>query len=126
MNTSKCVYVHFSLLYEVRLTAHLELAKICAQSHQLQVALDHLHKVATILLFHAPCLFQAQVLDTGEKYVEQIKHFTQRLTLRAQIYVEPDTIIEKALKVIEQVRIMCVVMIMKFIRSSSHCSVRSL
>lgn len=34
-----------SLLYELRLTAHLELAKICSQSHQLQAALDHLHKV---------------------------------------------------------------------------------
>lgn len=34
-----------SLLYGMRLTVHLELAKISAQSHLLQAALDHLDKV---------------------------------------------------------------------------------
>lgn len=40
--------LYFSLLYEMRLTAHLELAKICAQLHQLQAALDHLQKVQSV------------------------------------------------------------------------------
>lgn len=55
-------------------------------------------------------MVQAQLLDTDEKYVEQIKHYQHRFTLRAQIYVEPDTSIDKAAKIIEQVREACVVM----------------
>lgn len=49
------------------------------------------------------CSLQAQLLDTDEKHVEQIKHCLKRSTLRAQIYVEPDTSIDKAAKIIEQV-----------------------
>lgn len=47
------------------------------------------------------------MLDTEEKYVEQIKHYLHRFTLRAQIYVEPDTSIDRATKIIEQVREAC-------------------
>lgn len=34
-----------SLMYEMRVKVHFELAKISAQSQQLQAALDHLNKV---------------------------------------------------------------------------------
>lgn len=42
------VMVLYSLLYEMRVNIHFELAKICAQSDQLQTAIDHLNKVQSL------------------------------------------------------------------------------
>lgn len=46
---------------------------------------------------------QAIALDSNEKYVEQLKHYLHRFTLRAKIYVEPKTNLDKAAKIVEQV-----------------------
>lgn len=46
---------------------------------------------------------QAIVLDTDERYAEQLRHYLHRYTLRAKIYVEPKANIDKAAKIIEQV-----------------------
>lgn len=45
------------------------------------------------------------MLDTDEKYAEQLKHYMHRFTLRAQLYVEPKTDLDKATKIMEHVRI---------------------
>lgn len=43
------------------------------------------------------------VLDINEKYTEQIKHHMHKFSLRAKIYVEPDSNVDKAAKMIQQV-----------------------
>lgn len=45
-----------SLMYEMRVKIHFELAKISAQSQQLQAALDHLNKVQQLFKSHQACL----------------------------------------------------------------------
>ena len=53
------------------------------------------------MLFALP---QATALDTNEKYVEQLKRYLHNFTLRAEIYVEPKTNLDKAIKIIQQVK----------------------
>lgn len=45
-----------SLMYEMRVKIHFELAKISAQSQQLQAALDHLNKVQQLFKSRQACL----------------------------------------------------------------------
>lgn len=44
------------------------------------------------------------MLDTDGKYSKQLENCLHRFTLRAKIYVEPEASIDKAAKIIEQVK----------------------
>ena len=67
----------------------MELAKIEEDGEQIEPALDHLRR--------------ALALDDGAVYQERLTVAVNRLTLRAELYKQPDRAEDQAAMIIEQV-----------------------
>ncbi|XP_033122422.1 cilia- and flagella-associated protein 46-like isoform X2 [Anneissia japonica] len=79
-----------SLLILLRCQIHTELARCEEDVEQVEIAMSHLKK--------------ALALDDGGHYNERLQHALQRLSLRAELYQQPERMEDQAAMIIEQAR----------------------
>ncbi|CAI7993280.1 Cilia- and flagella-associated protein 46 [Geodia barretti] len=79
-----------SLQHGLRCGVHMELAKVCADQDQLQMALEHVNK--------------AQELDRECEWSEELMWLGERLRLRSELHLTPPSTLQQATQLLEQVK----------------------